>query len=119
MINKTIVFLAIHAVIIISIFTLRYLKIGSDVVLLVAAAVISLETICLVLFIRLKVNRTARRIKEVEEEVAHLREDTPDVARIHRELLYMGHQIKTIQNVFKTNGNGHHRRVHPPTISHS
>ncbi|MDO8577185.1 MAG: hypothetical protein Q7R82_02465 [Candidatus Daviesbacteria bacterium] len=128
MIKSTTLFLTIHAVILISIFTLRFFGFSTDHLLAAAAALISLEAIYVAFFIRSKANKTECSLRDMEKEIAQFREDTRDAVRAHREILYAGHQIKTLQmdldvlkktNSIKLSGNGHSRRIHSQAASHS
>lgn len=120
MTNRTFVFLIIHAIILISIFALRFIGFSSDHLLVIAVAAISLEAIYLILFTGAKVNRIAGNLKEIEKEMAEIREDAMDVERIQRELLYAAHQMsRGTSGVFKPSGNGHNKRTHSQTVSRS
>jgi len=125
MLNKTSVFLIIHAVILISVFTLRFMGIAPDYILIAVAAVMSLEAIYVALFTKAVAKRAASNLKEMAKEMAQIREEAYEATKLHRSLIYAGHQIKTIQGDLdllkrglKPNGNGH-RRPHHPLISHS
>lgn len=126
MLNRTLVFLIFHAIILTSIFALRYLGFATDHILIIAAVLMSLEAIYLTLFTKAIVNKVAGSLKEIESEMAQIREDALETVKIQRALLYAGHQIKTIQsdldalkkrNGFKSSGNGHHRRSQAPTVT--
>lgn len=128
MLNRALVFLIFHAIILTSIFTLRYLGFATDHILIIAAALMSLEAIYLALFTKAIVNKVAGSLKEIERGMTQIREDALETVKIQRALLYAGHQIKTIQldldalkkrNELKSSGNGHHRRLQAPIVSHS
>ena len=128
MLNRTLVFLIFHAIILTSIFALRYLGFATDHILIIAAALMSLEAIYLALFTKALVNKATGSLKEIKSEMAQIREDALETVKMQRALLYVGHQIKTIQsdldvlkkrNELKSSGNGHHRRPQGPIVSHS
>lgn len=112
----TLAFLIVHALVVISIFTLRSLGIISDIFLVALMSVISLEAISLALLTWVRVQKLVSNLKEMAEEIKEIHEEVGDIAKIHRELLYLSHQIS---HQGKSNGNGHHRRPHPSVISHS
>lgn len=122
MLNRTAIFLIIHVIVLFSIFALRALGVATDYILVTAVAVMSIETIYMALFTKAVVNKTSDSLNEIKREMAQIREDAYDTAKLQRALIYAGHQIKTIQgdldllkkgSQFKSNGNGHHRRAHP------
>lgn len=90
------------------------------------AALMSIEAIYVSLFTKAAVNKASGKLMGMEKEIAKIREDASDAAKLHQALIYAGHQIKTIQQELdflkkqgvKLNGNGHHRRSHQ-IISHS
>lgn len=127
MINKTSVFLILHAAILSFIFIFRVLGIAADYVLVAVAAVVSLEAIYVALFTKSVVNKTSCSLREMEKEMSQIREDAFESAKLQRTLIYAGHQIKTIQGDldilkrkldFKSNGSTT-KRNHYPLISHS
>lgn len=118
MLNKKIVFLLIHAVIFVSLFALRFLGIAADIILVVAASVIAMEAIYMAVLTK----------EAAVKASSQLREAVSETVKLERALLYAGHQIKNIQQEldilkkrsdFKSNGNGHQKRMHHPIISHS
>lgn len=120
-------FLLFHPFFLISVFVLKFMEIINEHLAILLIGALSLEAIYLASFIWAKLARTANYLREVEKEMADLREDTADMPRMQRELIYAGHQIKTLQmdldalkktGSIKLTGNGH-RRSHPPAMSHS
>lgn len=120
--------LAIHAGVVAIVVILKFLGIASDQILLITVGLISLEALSLVFINRLRVNKALMRLKEIEMQIADDKEEAVDSERIHRELLYYGHQLKTMQaeidalrknNMFKSSGNGHQKRTNIRLISHS
>jgi len=127
MLNKTIVFLLIHAVILTSLFFLRFFGITTDIILMAGVSVIAMEAIYMVVFTRDAAGKAFRSVKEMEAEMTQLRKTASETVKLQRALLYAGHQIKNIQSEldvlkrradFRPNGNTH-RRLHHPIISHS
>lgn len=130
MLNRTIVFLLVHVIILSSLIVLRFLGIAAEVILTIALAAISMEAICMAVFTKDAVGKTLGGIKEMEADMTQLKEMATETAKCQRALIYAGHQIRMIQQELdllkkkaelKSNGNrnGHHRRVHQPMISHS
>jgi len=118
---RTTVFLTIHLAVVALIFSLSYFGISFLILLAVATTAFFLETMYLIIFNRAKISKIANKLNTAEKEVTRFREESLDSERIHRELLYIGHQLKSIQTemdflkrhgTFKANGNGHHKGVH-------
>lgn len=114
-------FLIIHTTVLAGIFALRYLGFATDLILVIAGVAISLEAIYLSFFAMTRVNKTVDTLKEIERGMTEFHEDALEIVKIHRALLYIGHQIKTIQtdldgfkksSVLKAPGNGHYKRAH-------
>ncbi|MBI2196624.1 hypothetical protein HYU45_03340 [Candidatus Daviesbacteria bacterium] len=114
-------FLIIHPALLASVFALWFLRFISEQLALLLIGAVSLEAIYIASFIWVKLTRATRGLREMEKEIADMKEDAVDLARVQRELIYAGHQIKTLQmdldslkrgNGIKLSGNGHHRRVH-------
>ena len=125
--NKALVFLLVHTVIFVSLFALRLWGFASDLVLAVAAAIISMEAIYMAVFTKDAAGRASSCSKHIETEMAQIRQDVPEILKLQKAVLYTGHQIKSIQSeldvlkrkgYLKTNGNII-RRGHQPLISHS
>lgn len=115
--------LVIHTLLFVGIFSLRYLGVTPDYILLVLTTLVSLEAIYLSIFIQMTVNRNTQSLEEVEEDIEDIQEDVTEEEEAHRVLVHIGHQMKTIQHdldvlrksgILKPNGNGngHHRRIH-------
>jgi len=118
---RTTIFLTIHLAIVAAIFSLSYFGISFIILLAVATTAFFLEAMYLIIFNRAKISKIANKLNAAEKEVTRFREESLDSERIHRELLYIGHQLKSIQQemdflkrhgTFKANGNGHHKGVH-------
>lgn len=84
------------------------------------AAAFSLEAVLLAVYFRIRLKRTVVSLKSLQKEIEQDGGDG-DWERLHRELLYLGHQIKTMQSQIdafkkvgfvKINGNGHPKGVH-------
>ncbi len=115
-----ILFFIIQPVILLSMITLTLFgRISSQVGLLFFGA-ISLEAIYIAFFIRMKLNRSVHLLNEVERQLAQVKEDALHAVRMQREVIYAGHQIKTLQmdlealkkGIPKLSGSGHSRRIH-------
>lgn len=128
MLHKKFVFLLVHAVIFALLFALRFFGIAADIILVIAASVIAMEAIYMAVFTKEAAIKAFGTVKEMEAEMIQLRETASETVKLQRALLYAGHQIKNIQLLldilkkrgdFKTNGNGHQRRIHHPMVSHS
>lgn len=118
MLNNKFVFLLVHVIIFALLFALRFFGIASDIILVIAASVIAMEAIYMAVFTK----------EAAVKASAQLREAVSETVKLERALLYAGHQIKNIQQEldilkkrgdFKSNGNGHQRRIHHPIVSHS
>lgn len=67
--------LVIHTLIFITVFSLPFLGVGLDIVLLVLTTVVSLEAIYLAIFIQMTVNRNTESLEAVEEGIEDIQED--------------------------------------------
>ncbi len=120
MLNRTSIFLLIHAGILVSLFIMRFFGVAADTILVVTAAVISMEAIYMAVFTKEATGKACQGVKDMEAEMIALRETASETIKLQRTLLYAGHQIKNIQSeldvlkkrsFFKSNGNGHQKRV--------
>lgn len=126
MFSKIRVFLLVHVFILGTLFALSFLGLATDIILMAAAAIIAMEAIYMAAFTKEAAGGACRSVKEMEAEIIQLKEAASETVKLHRALIYAGHQIKKIQQEldllkrkeFKP-GNGHTRRVHHPLISHS
>lgn len=125
MFKRSYIFLLIHAVALLALFALRFFGIAADIILLLAAAVISMEAICMALFTKEAAGGTCRTVKKIETDVTGLKESASETVKLQRALLYAGHQIKNIQqelDILKKKAeykSSVTRRVHHPIVSHS
>ncbi|MDO8573701.1 MAG: hypothetical protein Q7R77_03030 [Candidatus Daviesbacteria bacterium] len=128
MLNKTRVFLFVHVIILALLFSMKFLGVATDLVLVAAIALISMESIYMAVFTKEITVKACRGVKEMEEEMAAIKETASETVKFQRALLYTGHQIKNIQVSldilkkradFKFNGNVHQRRTQHPIISQS
>ncbi|TSC86640.1 MAG: hypothetical protein G01um10147_852 [Microgenomates group bacterium Gr01-1014_7] len=111
----------IHTLLFGGIFLLKLVGFSTEFVLAVLTTTVALEVIYLAIFIQLSINKSARTLEKMEEEVAAIREDE---VKTHTILIHLGHQMKAIQqdlDILKkngflksSNGNGKHpiRRAH-------
>ena len=120
-------FLLLHPVFLVSVFVFSFLGIMSEHLGLLLVGLLSLEAIYIASFLWVRLIKTTNHLKKVEKEMTDAKEDTVDLLRMQRELIYAGHQIKTLQmdldalkktNTFKLSGNGH-RRTHSQPLPHS
>jgi len=110
--SRLVAFLIIHAFVLVGIFALKFFGfVTTDFILVIAGIAISLEAIYLSYFAMTRVNKTVEALKEIEKGFVQFRENALEIDKIHRALLYLGHQIKTIQ-IAKVSGNGHYKRTH-------
>lgn len=125
---STLFFLLFQPVFLASVLVLRAFGLISEYLALILIGALSLEAIYLASFIWVKLARTTSHIREMKKEMVDAKEDMADLLRMQRESIYVGHQIKTLQmdldnlkktGTIKLSGNGHSRRPHPPTVSHS
>lgn len=86
-----------------------------QLILVTAAA---FEVIYLAIFIKMSVDKNAHILTEMENRIENIREDEEKTRTV---LIYIGHQMKTIQHELdalrksyplKSNGNGHHPKMH-------
>lgn len=128
MLKRSSLFLLIHAVILLALFTLRFFGIAADTILMVAASVIAMEAIYMAVFTKETAVKASGTIKKIDAEIIQFKEAASETVKLQRALLYAGHQIKNIQSEldvlkrkadFKSNGNSHQKRIHHPIISHS
>lgn len=105
---------------------MKFLGVATDVILVAAIALISMEAIYMAVFTKEATGRACQGVIEMAEEMTICKEAASETIKLQRALLYTGHQIKNIQGdldilkkraEFKLNGNGHQRRVHHPVIS--
>lgn len=128
MINRTTVFLSVHAVILLSLFAMKLFGVAADTLLVAAAVVISMEAVYMAVFTKEATGKACQNVKNMAEDMAMVKDAATETTKLQRALLYSGHQIKNIQQEldilkkrsdFKSNGNSHHRKIHNPIISHS
>ncbi len=125
---KPFLFLLAHPIILASVFALKFLGVIGEPLALLLTGLVSIEAIYIAFFMKIKLNKTMDNLKEMQQEIQDIREDGESLARMQRELLYAGHQIKSLQmdldvlkkaNSIKISGNGHSRRTHSQAVSHS
>lgn len=126
MLNRTRVFLLVHVFILALLFSMKFLGVTTDVILLSVIALIAMESIYMAVFTKEATGKACQGVKEMAEEMAICKEAASETIKLQRALLYTGHQIKNIQGDldvlkrkadYKLNGNGHHRRTQP-VVSH-
>jgi uncharacterized protein YoxC len=71
--------LVVHTVLFVGIFTLGFLGVSVDQILLVLTTIVSLEAIYLAIFIQMTVNRTTASLASVEEDIDDIQEDVDDI----------------------------------------
>lgn len=65
----------VHTIVFGSFFSLIFLGISFDLVLLILTTILSVEAIYLALFIQITVNRNTKSLEEVEEDIEEIQED--------------------------------------------
>lgn len=73
--------LVIHTIFFISVFGLQKIGFSFEKTMLVLTTVVSLEAIYLSLFIQMTVNRQARQIEEVSEDIDDIQEDVEGISK--------------------------------------
>lgn len=81
---------------------------ANSFIILGLVAALALGTILLSVLTQIAVRKVASRLKRMENEIAEIKQDTEDLEKAHRLLLYLSHQMKN--GVAKSSGNGH--RIH-------
>lgn len=71
--------LVIHTLLFIGAFLLRFLGIPLDEILLVLTTIVSLEAIYLSIFIQMTVNRQAKALKDVSQDIEEIQEDVEEI----------------------------------------
>ena len=73
--------LVIHTIFFVSVFGLQRLGFSFDQTMLILTTAVSLEAIYLSLFIQMTVNRQARKIEEVSDDVDEIQEDVEEISK--------------------------------------
>jgi uncharacterized membrane protein len=73
--------LLVHTILFITSFILYFFGIGIDKILLVVTTIVSLEAIYLSIFIQMSVNRQARKLHAVAQDVDEIQEDVEDIQK--------------------------------------
>lgn len=71
--------LVVHSIFFVGIFSLHFINIPYDEILLILTTVVSLEAIYLSLFIQMTVNRNTESLKDVEEDIDDIQEDVEEI----------------------------------------
>ena len=113
--------LIIHTIFLLGIFTLRYLGVAIDQLILITVAAISMEAIYLTIYTQARLKKNADSLNLIRSEMDQIKNETWESEKSQRLLIYLGHQIKTMQTdldvlkksqSLKTSGNGHHKSAH-------
>jgi uncharacterized protein YoxC len=72
--------LVLHTLFFAGAFALRWFDFALDQILLLLTTVVSLEAIYMAIFIQMTVNRHARELSEVQEDIDEIQEDVEDIA---------------------------------------
>jgi hypothetical protein len=114
-----ILFFIIQPAILLTVIALSLFGIISSQLGLLFFGAISLEAIYIAFFIRMRLSKTASFLKEMCLQIDEVKDEALHAARLQRELIYAGHQIKTLQMDLEAlkKGNpkhfgGHSRRIH-------
>lgn len=117
--EKFLFFLVINTIFFGGIFALRIFGLATEAILLILAAVTSLEVIYVAFSVQTAVTKNTQSLKETEEYMKKIREDED---KAHNAIIYMAHQMRGMQHeldilrknpLLKTNGNGngHHLKA--------
>ena len=71
---------ALHTVFFFGVFTLRFVGIRLDDILLVLTTAVSLEAIYLAIFIQMTVNKATESLAQVEDDIDDIQEDVEDLS---------------------------------------
>lgn len=111
--EKVFLFVITNAVLFGGIFASKLIGIPIETILLILITVVFIEIVYFVIFIQMSVNKNSRHLERSEQQICSIKED---LEKTHNLLIYMEHQLKTMQHDFgllkkssllKTNGNGH------------
>lgn len=111
--EKVFLFIITNVVLFGGIFASKFFGLPIETILLVLITVVFMEIVYFVIFIQLSVNKNSRHLEKSEQQICAIKED---LEKTHNLLIYMEHQLKTMQHDFgllkkssllKTNGNGH------------
>lgn len=72
--------LILHSIFFVGIFSLQWLGFAFEQIMLILTTVVSLEAIYLSIFIQMSVNRQAKQIAEVSEDIEEIQEDTKEIS---------------------------------------
>jgi len=72
--------IAVHTLIFIGIFSLKFLNFSVDQILLILTTAVSLEAIYLSIFIQMSVNKTKLTIAGVEKDIDDIQEDVQEIS---------------------------------------
>lgn len=75
-----------HSIFFVGIFALRLFGMSTNDILLILTTLVSLEAIYLAIFIQMTVNRQAKSLQEVEEDIDEIQEDVEDIQEDVQEL---------------------------------
>ena len=115
--EKFFFFLIINTIFFGGVFALRILGLATEAILLILAAATSLEVIYVALSVQTAVTKNTQSMQEIEDCMKRV---TEDEEKNQNALIYIGHQMKTIQHeldnlrknpILRTNGNGHHPKA--------
>ena len=91
--EKILVTFIINALLFGGVFALKVIGVSSEYIMLVLAALVSLEVIYLVIFVQMFVNKNTNSLEEVKEHIKDIKEDEE---KAHNILIYLEHQMKAI-----------------------
>jgi uncharacterized protein YoxC len=69
----------VHTLLFIGIFSLHWIGLSTDSILLILTTAVSLEAIYLAIFIQMTVNRNTKSLQEVEADIDEIQEDVEDL----------------------------------------
>ncbi|KND47631.1 MAG: hypothetical protein AB201_01710 [Parcubacteria bacterium C7867-006] len=91
----------LHTIFFIAMFSLAFLGVKTDTVLLILTTVVSLEAIYLSIFIQMTVNENTQSLEEVEEDIEDIAEEvteiSEDIDEIQQDVDEIQHDVDEIQ----------------------
>lgn len=111
--EKIFLFLITNTVVFGGVFSLKFIGLAIDSILLIFITVASFEMAYFIIFIQRSVSKNSQNLEKTEKQIEDIRDN---LEKNNNLLIYLGHQMKTIQhdintlrrsNIFKPGGNNH------------
>ncbi len=107
--------LVIHSIFFVGIFSLQWFGYALEQIMLILTTVVSLEAIYLSIFIQMSVNRQAKQIAEVSEDIEEIQEDTKeiseDVEDIQEDVDHIKEDVEDLGEDFEKSEEGEGREM--------